>query len=78
MDGYVFFTNKECPHLPCHEIPKGEKFVCSMCYCPLYVITKCGGKYSYTKQGIKDCSQCTLPHMEKGAIRILRKINSGE
>ena len=40
-----------------------DEFNCLFCYCPLYVLgPDCGGNFSYTEDGVKDCSACTLPH----------------
>ena len=42
-------------------------FNCLFCYCPLYTLgDKCGGNFSFTEQGVKDCSACTLPHGKQG------------
>ena len=36
------------------------------CYCPLYALgEKCGGNFRYTEKGIKDCTNCMLPHKRK-------------
>lgn len=59
-----FFCNRECEYFPCHTTEKPEDFNCLFCYCPLYALGKrCGGNYSYTAKGIKDCSQCLFPHV---------------
>ena len=42
-----------------------EDFNCMFCYCPLYFLEDCGGNYTYIK-GIKDCSNCLIPHKPKG------------
>lgn len=64
-DSYKFFSNKKCAYFPCHkEIPEDD-FNCMFCYCPLYLIEKCGGKYRYIEingKQVKDCSDCLTPH----------------
>ena len=36
---------------------------CLFCYCPLYTLgDQCGGNFAYIGDGIKDCSNCLLPH----------------
>ena len=40
-------------------------FICLLCFCPLYLMDDCGGKYSHIR-GIKDCSECMIPHAPKG------------
>ena len=57
----AFFANTACAYYPCH---KGiEEINCLFCYCPLYALgDKCGGGFTYTEDGIKDCSKCLLPH----------------
>ena len=38
-----------------------------LCYCPLYALGEnCGGNYKYLENGIKDCSNCLVPHSPKG------------
>lgn len=63
MANYAFFQNKECEYFPCHRNVDPYNFNCLFCYCPLYALgDRCGGKFTYTEQGIKDCSNCTRPH----------------
>ena len=60
---YSFFQNKECEYFPCHNGVDEQFFNCLFCYCPLYMLGKdCGGNPIYTEQGIKDCSNCQIPH----------------
>lgn len=60
---YAFFCNKECEAFPCHEGIKEEEFNCLFCYCPLYPLGEhCGGNFSYTEKGIKNCEKCRMPH----------------
>ena len=31
--------------------------------CPLYALgERCGGNFTYSPQGVKDCSNCLVPH----------------
>lgn len=63
MAHYDFFQNKQCEYFPCHEHADPEHFSCLFCYCPLYALgDKCGGKFTYTENGYKDCSGCLRPH----------------
>lgn len=60
---FAFFNHTKCEYFPCHSTESPEDFNCLFCYCPLYMLgKKCGGVYEYTESGIKDCSNCTLPH----------------
>lgn len=60
---YKQFCNRECEFFPCHKDADPENFSCLFCYCPLFPLgDKCGGKFTYNKLGIKDCSECTMPH----------------
>lgn len=62
---YKFIQNRECEYFPCHKIKDIERFNCLFCYCPLYSLgEQCGGNFKYTKTGIKNCSDCTLPHIK--------------
>ena len=41
---------------------------------PLYALKdKCGGNLRYTEKGIKDCTNCTLPHQRKNYDYIIGK-----
>ena len=59
---HKFFQNKKCKYFPCHDSIEGKNFNCLFCYCPLYFIDDCGGNYTYTDEGVKDCSDCLIPH----------------
>lgn len=73
---YAFFSHKECEYFPCHATENPEKFNCLFCYCPLYTLgEKCGGDFRYTDGGIKDCSNCLVPHTEKSLDYIMSKWN---
>lgn len=72
-NSYRFFQNKECEYLPCHKIKNDENFNCLFCYCPLYFLEECGGNYKINS-GIKDCTDCLIPHGEKGYDYIVGKI----
>jgi Zn-finger protein len=77
-NSYSHFCNRECEYFPCHKGVDPEQFNCLFCYCPLYMLDNdCGGNFSYTKKGIKDCSACLIPHSKGGYDYItghLRKI----
>lgn len=67
-----FFQNKDCEYFPCHKMQGGLN--CLFCYCPLYHMgAECGGNFTYTAEGVKDCSNCTLPHREEGYNYIVKK-----
>ena len=67
-----FFTNRECEYFPCHPTNDPDNFNCLFCYCPLYVLDReCGGQFTYTETGVKDCTSCLGPHDPEGFDRIL-------
>ena len=69
-----FFRNLSCPYFPCHEGVDEASFNCLFCYCPLYALgPDCGGAYSYTSAGIKDCSGCTRLHRGDGGADLVRE-----
>ena len=75
MSHYDFFQNKECEYFPCHSCAEPDKFSCLFCFCPLYALgDKCGGNYAYTKDGIKDCSGCMIPHRRENYGRVCEKL----
>jgi len=72
---YKFSQNKKCEYFPCHDGVEEKDFNCLFCYCPLYMLGEdCGGNFSYT-HGIKDCSDCTLPHQKDSYNTIMRKMD---
>ena len=75
---YAFFCHRDCEYFPCHEGVEEEDFNCLFCYCPLYFLgSRCGGHFTYTKSGIKNCVGCTVPHERKnyGRITAILKAN---
>ena len=75
MANYDFFQNTKCEYFPCHQGADPESFSCLFCYCPLYALgDKCGGNFTYTEQGIKDCSDCLVPHRRENYLKIMEKM----
>ena len=75
MANYDFFQHKTCEYFPCHTGADPEKFSCLFCFCPLYALgDKCGGAFTYTADGIKDCSHCLKPHRRENYNAICDKI----
>ena len=75
MAHYDFFQNKECEYFPCHNCAEPDKFSCLFCFCPLYALgDRCGGNFAYTKDGIKDCSGCMIPHRRENYDRVCEKL----
>ena len=77
MANYDYFQNSECEYFPCHKCIDTENFSCLFCYCPLYALgNKCGGNFSYTKEGIKDCSGCLIPHRRENYEKVMEKMGA--
>ena len=75
MGSYRYFQNRECEYFPCHAGADPENFSCLFCYCPLYALGEhCGGSFTYTETGIKDCSHCLKPHRETNYDAIMEKM----
>lgn len=72
-NSYRFYRNTACKYFPCHKVKNEEEFNCMFCYCPLYFLEECGGNYIETN-GIKDCTNCLIPHNPKGYDYINKKI----
>ncbi len=71
---YAFFSHKACELFPCHKTDDPENFNCLFCWCPLYALGgNCGGNFSYTETGIKDCGNCLLPHGRKNYGYIMNR-----
>lgn len=73
-ENYKFNQNEKCEFFPCHKVKDPKKFNCLFCYCPLYMLKEdCGGNFKYNN-GIKDCSQCLVPHGENGYEHVMSKM----
>lgn len=71
---FRFFQNRDCEYFPCHAHADPQKFNCLFCYCPLYALgDRCGGNFTYTKDGIKDCSACLFPHAPQNYPQICKR-----
>ena len=76
MTHYDYFQNRECEYFPCHSCGDDSAFSCLFCYCPLYALgDKCGGNFTYTEHGIKDCSNCLIPHRRENYMKIMEKMD---
>ena len=76
MADHSFFQNRDCAFFPCHDNGDRENFNCLFCYCPLYALgDQCGGNFTYTDNGIKDCSSCLRPHKKENYADILRSMD---
>ncbi len=75
MTNYDFFQHNQCEYFPCHKGVSPEKFSCLFCYCPLYALGhRCGGNFTYTENGIKDCSGCLIPHRRENYDKVMEKM----
>ena len=75
QNGFCYFSNQACEFYPCHHVDDPEFFNCMMCYCPLYFLPEdCGGNYTLSSRGIRDCSKCTIPHDPGGYEYIINKL----
>lgn len=72
---FSYFKNDKCEYFPCHETDNDNEFNCLFCYCPLYPFgDKCGGNYKTLENGIKDCSNCMIPHRRENYGIIMEKL----
>ena len=73
-NSYKFFAKKDCKYFPCHRVERPDDFNCLFCYCPLYTLgDQCGGNFKYRENGIKDCTDCVLPHRPESYEYIIGK-----
>ena len=73
---YSFTQHTACEFFPCHKTGHPEDFNCLFCYCPLYALgDKCGGNFVYTENGVKDCSNCLVPHSKGGYPYIMENFH---
>ncbi|QZT37550.1 cysteine-rich small domain-containing protein [Halosquirtibacter xylanolyticus] len=73
-ENYKFSQHRQCEFFPCHKVKDEADFNCLFCYCPLYMLKdKCGGNFKYTN-GVKDCSDCLIPHSTKAYEHVMSKM----
>jgi Zn-finger protein len=73
---YTFFSHSDCESFPCHQTDDLDNFNCLFCYCPLYALgCDCGGRFTFTESGIKNCSDCLVPHKRDNYGYIIGKFN---
>lgn len=73
---YSYFQNRACAYFPCHSKADPDNFNCLFCFCPLYALgSKCGGNFTFTADGTKDCSNCLLPHSAGGYDYVCKQFN---
>ncbi len=71
---YSFFQHRECESFPCHKTDDIEGFNCLFCYCPLYALGEaCGGNFTYTESGVKNCTGCSFPHRRENYGKIVER-----
>ena len=76
MEHYKFCQNRQCEYFPCHKGIADADFNCLFCYCPLYALgDKCGGNFRYLENGIKDCSNCLVPHRRENYGFVMSKMD---
>ena len=76
MSHYDFYQHRECEYFPCHKHADPETFSCLFCFCPLYALGEnCGGNFTYTENGTKDCSNCLRPHSRDQYEAICNKLS---
>ncbi len=70
----AFFRHTACEYFPCHKTDRPEDFNCLFCYCPLYALgAGCGGSFTYTAKGVKDCAACLFPHERENYAAVLSR-----
>ena len=75
QQGFCYFQNQACEFFPCHKVEDTEYFNCMMCFCPLYFLPEdCGGNYQLSPRGIRDCTNCTIPHERGGYGYIINRL----
>ena len=72
---YRYIQNLDCAYFPCHGLQEQN---CKFCFCPLYQLIECGGTYTKTPNGVKDCSSCLLVHSGDSHEYVISKLQYGE
>lgn len=73
-NNFSFINHSKCEYFPCHKGVNEEEFNCLFCYCPLFLLGEdCGGNFTYLSSGVKDCTNCNIPHSKNGFDYIQNK-----
>ena len=72
-NNHSYYKNEECDYFPCHTGISERIFNCKFCYCPLHDMDDCGGNFTILENGIKECSDCLIPHLPTAQEYINRK-----
>ncbi|WP_320007099.1 cysteine-rich small domain-containing protein [Maridesulfovibrio sp.] len=75
-NSHRFFRNISCRYFPCHQVSDDNSFNCLFCFCPLYMLEDCGGRFTLTAKGVKDCTDCKIPHRPEGYDYIIKKLKA--
>ena len=76
-ENFKYFSHKKCEYYPCHKTENPEEFSCLFCYCPLYAMGKqCGGNFSYLENGVKDCTDCLVPHRRENYDYMMEQVRN--
>ncbi|BBD10062.1 cysteine-rich small domain-containing protein [Desulfovibrio ferrophilus] len=70
---HKYFRNTDCQYFPCHKMADDSFYNCLFCFCPLYWLQNCGGNPA-DRDGVKDCTGCTLPHRPGGYEHIIDRL----
>lgn len=76
-NSFKFFQNKECKYFPCHK--DVEELNCLFCYCPLYHMDECPGKWKIVEKNghrFKSCIDCDFPHRPKNYAEVIRLLHN--
>jgi Zn-finger protein len=69
-----FFSHQGCEYFPCHATDSPQDFNCLFCFCPLYtLVDRCGGGFSYTAKGVKNCMDCPFPHRRENYEAVINR-----
>ena len=78
MKNHAYFSHRDCEFFPCHPGADREDFNCLFCFCPLYPLGEsCGGDYTFTPEGVKDCTGCLFPHRRENYDAVIMTIARG-
>lgn len=73
-ENYKYFQHRACEFFPCHKTDDPDDFNCMFCFCPLYTLgDRCGGNFTFTKDGKKNCKDCLFPHLREHYDRIMER-----
>ena len=73
-NSHRFFRNIDCRYFPCHQVSDETSFNCLFLFLSAISGRRLRRTFKMTAKGIKDCTDCKIPHRPEGYDYIIKKL----